>query len=151
MLFWLSVIALGVVGALAAYLYRQGGPSRIDAIARQRGPTSRLVTSGEFVDGSRHLKVALALTDTVLFYEDSDVQAYLDLQWITEIDYDTRLATGHAIEHGKVLRIRCNSQLFEFILPDDVVPAWQAMLPSRRAIIDVPDVKAAIVPVAVAL
>jgi CRP-like cAMP-binding protein len=34
---------------------------------------------------------------------------------------------------GKVLRLRCYSQAFEFVLPDDVVARSHMMLPPRRA------------------
>jgi hypothetical protein len=59
------------------------------------------------------------------------MQASLDLQWVREIEYDTRLATGMAVEGGKVLRLRCFSQVFEFVLPNDVVARWHMMLPPR--------------------
>lgn len=134
MLFWLSVAAVGLIAVLCWTLYRHVGASRIEALADRRRPTSRMVSSGEFVDGNRHLKVVLALTSTDLFYENADMTASVDLRWVREIEYDTRLATGHAIENGKVLRIRCFSQVFEFVLPNDVVPRWHMMLPPRRRV-----------------
>jgi hypothetical protein len=131
MLFWLSVAAAGLTAVLCWTLYRHVGASRIEALLDKRRPTSRMVSSGEFVDGSRHLKVALALTGTDLFYENSDMEASIDLRWVREIEYDTHLATGHAVEGGRVLRIRCFSQLFEFVIPKDVLPRWHMMLPPR--------------------
>lgn len=131
MLFLVSVVALAIIVALGWYLYRRVGASRIDAIANKRRATSRTVTSGEFVDGSRHMKVALALTSTDLFYENADLQAYLDLRLVREVEYDTSLATGHETEGGKVLRIRTYSQVFEFVLPNAVVPTWHLLLPPR--------------------
>ena len=147
MLFWVSVVALGVIAALGWTLYRHVGASRIEAIANKRRATSRTVTHGEYVDGSRHVKVALALTSTDLFYENADMKAYLDLRWVQEVDYDTCLATGHEIVGGKVLRIRSTSQVFEFVLPNEVVPTWHLMLPARRPA----DLPAAAAPVAVAI
>ena len=132
MLFWLSVVSAVLIAVLCWTLYNRVAASRIDALADKRRPTSRMVSSGEFFDGSRHLKVALALTGTDLFYENADMEASLDLRWIREIEYDTQLSTGHAVEGGKVLRIRCFSQLFEFVLPNEVVPRWHMMLPPRR-------------------
>ncbi len=134
MLFWLSIVALGVITVLGWTLYRRVGASRIEALADKRRPTSRMVSSGVFVDGDRHLKVALALTSTDLFYENADLEASLDLRWVREIEYDTCLSTGHAVDGGTVLRIRCFSQLFEFVLPNDVVPRWHLMLPPRRRV-----------------
>lgn len=131
MLVWLSVAAIGVVAFLCWTLYRHVGASHIEALTNKRRSTSRMVGCGEFVDGSRHLKVALALTNTDLFYENGNMQASLDLRWVREIEYDTRLATGHAIEGGKVLRIRSFSQVFEFIVPDADLVRWHMMLPPR--------------------
>jgi len=147
MLFWVSVVALGAIATLGWTLYRHVGASRIEAIANKRRATSRTVCSGEFVDGNRHVKVALALTSTDLFYENADMKAYLDLRWVQEVEYDTCLATGREVEGGTVLRIRCYSQLFEFVLPSKVVPTWHLMLPQRRPV----DLPAPIAPVAVAI
>ena len=147
MLFLISVVSLGALAALGWYGYSRFDASRIEAIANKRRATSRTVTSGEFVDGSRHMKVALALTSTDLFYENADMKAYLDLRWVQEVEYDSCLATGREVEGGKVLRLRSNSQVFEFVLPDKVVPTWHLMLPARRQL----DMPAAAAPVAVAV
>ena len=133
MLAWLSIFAIGVVGLLGWNLYRRFGSDRIGALNERRRMGSRMVSRGEFVDGNRHLPVALAVTASTFFYENSDMQASLDLQWVREIEYDTELATGSAIAGGKVLRLRTNSQTFEFVLPNDVVARWHMMLPPRHA------------------
>jgi hypothetical protein len=132
MLVWVSVAAVGVVTFLLLNLRRRFGASRIEALTDKRRSTSRMESGGEFVDGNRHVKVALALTSTDFFYENADMKASLDLRWVREIEYDTGLATGHAIAGGKVLRMRCFSQVFEFVIPNDVVPRWHMMLPPRR-------------------
>ena len=131
---WISLVAVGVLVFLGWNLYRRFGADRIAALSEKRRPTSRMVSRGEFVDGSRHLEVALALTSSTFFYENGDMQASIDLQWVSEIEYDTQLATGLAVVGGKVLRLRCYSQTFEFVLPNEVVPRWHMMLPPRRAI-----------------
>lgn len=134
MLTMLSVAAVAVAGFLGWNLYRRFGSDRIAVFNERRRTTSRMVSRGEFVDGNRHLDVALAVDASTFFYENSDMQASLDLQWVREIEYDTELATGTAVEGGKVLRMRSGSQTFEFVLPNDVVPRWHMMLPPRRAI-----------------
>jgi hypothetical protein len=149
MLFWSSVVALSLIAVLSWQLYRRVGASRIEALAARRRPTSRIVSPGEFVDGNRHMKVTLALTDTDLFYENTDMEASLDLRWVREIEYDTCLATGQALGGGKVLRIRCFSQLFEFVLPSDVAPRWHMLLPPGRPL-DFPEGTTLAAPVAVA-
>lgn len=133
MLAWLTVLAVVVVAFLGWNLYRRFGADRIAAFNEKRRATSRLVSRGEFVDGNRHVDVALAVTQSTFFYENSDMQASIDLQWVREIEYDTELATGLAVVNGKVLRLRSHSQTFEFVVPEDVVARWHMMMPPRRA------------------
>src|SRR5436309_8198871 len=111
-------LAAGVVVALLVWnLYRRFGADRIGEINDRRRSSSRMVGRGEFVDGNRHLAVALAVTQSTFFYENRDMEASLDLQWVREIEYDTELATGSAVAGGKILRLRSDSQTFEFVLP----------------------------------
>lgn len=132
MMTWLSLLALIVAVFLGWNLYRRFGADRIAAFNDKRRASSQIVSRGEFVDGNRHLEVALALTKSTFFYENSDMQASIDLQWVREIEYDTELATGTTPPTGKVLRMRSNSQTFEFVLPDELVARWHMMLPPRR-------------------
>lgn len=132
MVTWISIAALAAAVLLAGNLYHRFATNRIAALLDQRRATSRLVTRAELVDGNRHLPVALALTHSSLFYENADMQASLDLQWVREIEYDNALATGVPVPDGKVLRLRSDSRTFEFVLPNDVVPRWHMMLPPRR-------------------
>jgi hypothetical protein len=132
MLFWITIAALVIVVFLSWNLYHRFGADRIAALSERRRATSRIVSRGEFFDGNRRMEVALALTGDTLYYENADMEASLDLQWVQEIEYDTRLATGAAIDNGKVLRLRCHSQTFEFLLPEEIVVRWHTMLPPRR-------------------
>lgn len=133
MMVLLSLVAGVVVALLAWNLVRRFGADRIGALMEKRRTTSRLVSRGELVDGNRHLDVALAVTQSTLFYENASMQASIDLQWVREIEYDTELVTGTTPPSGKVLRLRSNSQTLEFIVASDVVPRWHLMLPPRRA------------------
>ena len=130
---WLLIAAVVALAVLGWNLYRRLGADRIEKFMERRRTTARMVSRAEFVDGNRHVAVALAVTDSTFFYENSDMQASLDLQWVREIEYDTELATGAAVAGGKVLRLRCYSQTFEFVLPNDVVARWHMMMPPRRA------------------
>jgi hypothetical protein len=132
MLVWLSIAAVIVVGFLGWNLLRRFGTDRIEALNEKRRASSRIVSRGEFVDGNRHLDVALSVTSSTFFYENADMEGSLDLQWVREIEYDNELATGTVPPTGKVLRLRSNSQTFEFVLPNDVVSRWHLMLPPRR-------------------
>lgn len=134
MMTYLSIAAFIAVGILGWTLYRRLGTDRIAQLNDKRRATSRMVSPGEFVEGNRHLPVALAVTQSMFFYENSDMQASLDLQWVREIEYDTQLTTGLAVDGGKVLRLRCFSQVFEFVIANDVVARWHMMMPPRRAI-----------------
>jgi len=129
---WLSLIAVAALVVLFWNLYRRFGADRIASLTEKRRPTSRIVSRGEFFDGNHRIDVALALTGTSFLYENADMQASLDLQWITEIEYDTQLSTGLAATGGKVLRLRCYSRAFEFVLPNDEVARWYTILPPRR-------------------
>ena len=129
----ISIAAVAAVGLLAWALYRRFGADRIETLMEKRRRTSRFVSRGSFVDGSRHLDVALAIDQSTLFYENRDMEASIDLQWVREVEYDTKLATGAATDGGKVLRLRSQSQTFEFVLPDDAVARWHTMLPRRPA------------------
>lgn len=149
MLAWLSIAAVVAVVFLGWNLYRRFGADRIAALNEKRRATSRLVGRGELVDGNRHLEVALAVTPTTFFYENADMEGSLDLQWVREIEYDTELAKGTTPPTGKVLRLRSNSQTFEFVLPDDMVARWHMMLPPRRAmapLMDAPNAAVALAP-----
>lgn len=151
MLAWLSIAAVVAVLFLGWNLYRRFGADRIAALNEKRRAGSRLVGRGEFVDGNRHLDVALAVTPATFFYENADTEGSIDLQWVREIEYDTELATGTTPPTGKVLRLRSNSQTFEFVLPDDMVARWHMMLPPRRAMAplrDAPNAAVALAPAA---
>jgi len=133
MFVWASIAGVLVVAFLGWNLYRRFGSDRIAQLNDGRRATSRMVSRGELVDGNRHLAVAMAVTESTFFYENSDMQASLDLEWIREIEYDTALATGAPVHGGRVLRLRTDRQVFEFVLPPDDVSKWYVMLPPRQA------------------
>lgn len=104
----------------------------------RRRVSSQLVSRGIFVDGIRRMPVALALTDLSFFYENSDMQASLERQWIHEVEYDDELTTGQSIGDGTVLRLRCFSQKFEFLIAPANVVQWKEVLPPHRLSAEVP-------------
>jgi hypothetical protein len=79
MLMGLSLGAVVIVAFLAWNLYQRFAVDRLDAFSQKRRSTSRMVSRAELVDGNRHLAVVLSLTGTTLIYENSDMQASLDL------------------------------------------------------------------------
>lgn len=130
----LLIVAIVAIALLSWHLYRRFGADRILAFNEKRRATSRLVGRAELVDGNRHLDVAIAVTQSTFYYENADMQASIDLQFVREIEYDSELSTGTTPATGKVLRLRSHSQTFEFVLPDDVVARWHMMLPPRRTV-----------------
>ncbi|SRR5260370_12275081 len=128
----LVLLAVSVLGLLGAMLWKRLASDRLQLFNDQRRGSSQLVSRGEFVDGSRHLPVALALTDGAFFYENADMQASLERQWIHEVEYDDELSTGGAVGDATVLRLRSLSQTFEFVLPSGSVPQWKSFLPPHR-------------------
>jgi len=134
---WLSIAAGIIVGMLSWNLYRRFATDRIAEFNTRRRATSQFVGRGELVDGNRHLDVALALTPSSFIYENGDMQASLDLDRVEAIEYDTELVTGVAVAGGKVLRLRCHINTFEFVLRNDVVERWSTLLPPRSAAVAV--------------
>lgn len=128
---WLLIAAAIAVGGLLFVLYRFFAARHLQRFIERRRSSSRIVSLGEFVDGSRRMAVALALTDTAFYYENTDMQASLDLEWIEEVGYESELSTGRAVVGGEVLRLRCQRQLFEFVLSTDVVGAWKRVMPAH--------------------
>jgi len=129
---WLSIGGFVVAALLGWNLRKRFAADGIRRIEDGRRASSRLVSGAELIDGSRHLPVSLALNEQALYYENAGMQASLDLEWIQEVEYGNELVTGQHVGHGKVVRLRCYSQVFEFVLPADLVPQWQAVLPARR-------------------
>jgi hypothetical protein len=127
------VILVPLLAVLVWILAKRLASDRLQLFSERRRGSSRLVSRGEFVDGSRHLPVALALTDVEFYYENSDMQAFLERQWIHEVEYENELSTGQSVGDGTVLRLRCFSQTLEFVLPRDVVRQWQTFLPAHRS------------------
>ena len=132
-MFLLIIAALAAIALLVWDLGRRFKTDHLHGLNERRRAASRIVGRAAFVDGKRWLEVALALTDTAFYYENSSVQSSLDLSWIEEVEYDTRLTTGRTVASGKVMRLRCHRQAFEFVLADEVVLAWKAVFPASTA------------------
>src|SRR5438132_4671022 len=128
----LLLIAAVSVALLTWVLWKRFASDRLKLFSDRRRGSSRLVSRGEFVDGNRRMPVALALTDLAFYYENSDMQASLERQWIHEVEYDDELSTAQSIGEGTVLRLRCFSQTFEFVLPADTVRQWKSFLPPHK-------------------
>ena len=125
-----------LIGAGLALLLRELlkrlASDRLGRLTQRRRATALIVSRGEVIDGSRHMGVALALTDSMFIYENSDFEGCLERKAIHEVEYENELTTGQVVRGGKVLRLRCFSTTFEFVLPVDDVQKWQLIMPAHR-------------------
>ncbi len=126
------IVGVIAIALLTWSLLRRFADDSLQQFTNRRRDSSRLVSRGEFVDGNRHLPVALALSPSAFYYENAGMQASVDLELIEEIEYENELSTGHTVGEGRVLRLRCFSQTFEFILPDETLAQWKSVLPAQR-------------------
>jgi hypothetical protein len=131
----LILIAVAATAAFAWMLRKRTMAKALALYAERRRDSSRLVGCGEFIDGNRRMQVALALTDAALYYENADMQGSLERQWIHEVEYDDELTTGQSIGGATVLRLRCFSQKFEFLLASPAVREWMDALPPQRMLV----------------
>ncbi|HEX6177831.1 MAG TPA: hypothetical protein VF057_05695 [Thermoanaerobaculia bacterium] len=125
-----------LIGAAVALLFRELfkrlASDRLGRLTQRRRATALIVSRGEVVDGARHMDVALALTDSMFIYENADFEGCLERKAIHEVEYENELTTGQMVRGGKVLRLRCFSTTFEFVLPVDDVQQWQMIMPAHR-------------------
>jgi hypothetical protein len=121
------IISIGIV--------KQFSVDRFDALAERLRGSSRVVSRCKFIDGDRRRDVLLALTDSTFIYQSSEGQSSFERQWIREVEYENELSTGKSVGADTVLRLRCFSRTFEFVLSPQVFREWQILLPaSAKAI-----------------
>ena len=132
MLTAVTVIGLVVLAALIWLFLKTRSKDLIEEMMVKRRASSRLVSRAEFLEGMEKINVALSLAADRICYENPDIDAYLELRHIEEIEYDDETATGHPIE-GRVLRLRSHGHSFEFLLDIPTARQWESMLLPRRA------------------
>jgi hypothetical protein len=132
MLTAVTVIGLVVLAALIWLFLKTRSKDLIEEMMMKRRASSRLVSRADFLEGMEKISVALSLTTDRICYENPDIDAYLELRHIEEIEYDDETATGHPIE-GRVLRLRSHGHTFEFLFDIATARQWESMLPPRRA------------------
>lgn len=132
MLATVTLVGLVVLVALIWLFLKTRSKDLIEEMIAKRRGSSRLVCRAEFVEGLERLAVALSLANDRIIYENPDLDAYLELRHLEEIEYDDETATGHPVE-GRILRLRSHGHTFEFILDPATARQWEAMLPPRRA------------------
>jgi len=83
---WYLIIVVAVA-LLGFSVFHRFADDRHEAFTARLRDSSRLVSRGKFVDGSRHLDAALALTDSAFVYESTDGQTSFDRKWIQQVEY----------------------------------------------------------------
>jgi len=132
MLTAVTVIGLVVLAALIWLFLKTRSKDLIEEMMVKRRASSRLVSRAEFLEGMEKINVALSLAADRICYENPDIDAYLELRHIEEVEYDDETVTGHPIE-GRVLRLRSHGHTFEFLLDIPTARQWESMLLPRRA------------------
>ena len=131
-----SVATITVVGLVAlavlvwVYLRLRSQDILGELVAKRKG-TSRIVSRAHYLEGLERFPVAIALTADAFYYENSDLQASLDLGQLDEVEYDDETATGHHVT-GKALRLRSHGHCFEFLLDNATASEWQKLLPPHH-------------------
>lgn len=128
----ITVVGLLVIIILFLVLRKRHRSDVVEEMLGKRKASSKVASRGDFIQGLERLPVALSLTETQFFYENADFQGQFELARVDEIEYDDELATGKAVENGRVLRLRSHGQAFEFILPRAEAERWSSSLPTRR-------------------
>lgn len=128
----LSIVGLIAVAGLAWFFVRTRSADLLEATIAKRRPGSKIATRAELVEGINHIPVALSLTDNKIQYENTDMEAELELDRIEEVEYDDELSIGKGVENGQVLRLRSHGRAVEFIIDAPVAQQWKTALPPHR-------------------
>jgi hypothetical protein len=127
------LFALGVpaLAALVWWYRRSRLNDGFDLILTRHRPTAKVSSRAELVDGRNHIPVALTLEQQHIYYENSDLDATLDIDQIDEVEYSSDLLTG-GIATGAVLRLRAHGRAIEFVLDMAAARRWSELLPPHR-------------------
>jgi hypothetical protein len=126
-----TIIGLVVLVALIWVFVRLRGKDRVEEVLAKHRGSARVCSRACLLEGMEEIPVALVLTTDAISYENSDLQASIELPLVEEIEYDDETATGHTVP-GKVLRLRAHNHVFEFTLDLATAKQWEAVLPARR-------------------
>ncbi len=126
-----TVVGVVVLVVLIWFFIRLRGKDRVEEVLAKHRGTARVCSRACLLEGMEQIPVALVLTADVIYYENTDLQASIELPLIEEVEYDDETATGHTVA-GKVLRLRAHNHVFEFTLDLATAKQWEAALPARR-------------------
>ena len=127
-----TLFGLAAIAGLVWWMMKRRTDGRIDLLLKQRAGNARLAGRADLVEGMQHIPVVMAIDDSLLTYENEDLQAQLELGRIEEVEYDDELSTGKDVPNGRVLRLRSHGRAFEFILTKPEADKWASQLPAHR-------------------
>lgn len=126
-----TIVGVVVLVALIWFFFRLRSKDRVDEVLAKYRGSARVCSRACLLEGMEQIPVAFVLTADAIYYENSDLQASIDLPLIEEVEYDDETATGHTVA-GRVLRLRAHNHVFEFTLDLPTAKQWEAALPARR-------------------
>jgi len=124
-------LAVVAVAVLVWWYRRSRLNDGFDVILTRHRPTAKVSSRAELVDGRNHIPVALTLEQQHIYYENSDLDATLDIDQLDEVEYSSDLLTG-GIATGAVLRLRAHGRAIEFVLDMATARKWSELLPPHR-------------------
>ena len=128
----LIFVAAAITTVALIWWYRRlRAGDRMAAIMMRRTGTAMLTSPARLIDGANHIPVALSLDSARVTYENEDLDAFIDLGQIDEVEYGSDLVTG-GIADGAVMRLRAHGRAVEFILDVAAAESWSHRLPPHR-------------------
>ena len=126
-----TVVGLVVLAGLGWVFIQLRSKDHLDEMMAKRSASVMLISRANYVEGLERIPVALSLGSDAIFYENSDLEAKLEIRQIEEVEYDDETATGQAVQ-GKALRLRSHGHTFEFVVDSATAQKWQSMLPVKH-------------------
>jgi hypothetical protein len=128
-----TVVLIAAVVVLGWLLARKLSQDKMQMFLNKRKGEAKIAVPADFVEANARIPVALAVTENKLYYENSDLEASLDLEQIEEVEYGSELFTGQEVSNGRVLRLRSHGHSFEFVLDKVNGERFESVLPQHRA------------------
>lgn len=128
---WIVLVAIvGVIG-LVWWYRRWREDAGFKAVLAERRKTATICSRAQLIDGANHIPVALTLEQQQISYQNSDLDATIDVNQIDEVEYSSDLVTGGKAD-GSVLRLRAHGRAIEFVLDQKSAEEWSQHLPPHR-------------------
>jgi len=127
----LLILGVAALAVLVWWYRRSRVNDAFELILSRHRSTAKVSSRAELVDGRNHIPVALTLEQLAIYYENTDLDAMLDIDQIDEVEYGSDLLTG-GIATGAVLRLRAHGRAIEFVLDMATARRWSELLPPHR-------------------